>query len=551
MTHSSPWRRDFPLLSVRSHGQPLAYLDNAATTQKPRQVIDALGRYYKTTNANVHRGSHDLSNQATQAFEQARQTLAGWLGVADPSTLIWTRGTTEAINLVAQTWGVQNLTRGDLILLMQSAHHANIVPWQMLAERVGARIAVIPLQEDGDLDMATYRQLLEQAPKLVALTQVSNALGTVYPIAQMCQQARVAGATVLVDGAQGLPHFDTHLSELGCDFYAFSGHKLFGPTGIGALWGRRELLESMPPWQGGGEMIAHVSFDHTTYAGLPFKFEAGTPNISGTLGLAAAVGYLQQHDRLAQEAHEQALQTHALECCATVPGFARIPAGERTVSLFSFVLAGHHQQDVAHWLDSRGIAVRAGHHCAMPLMDALGLPGTLRASFAFYNTLGEAERLALALDELVQSERSQISTSVPATASQPQPALDAVYQARDWNQRYQALMALAQSAPGLPAEFKQEHYLVPGCETRAWLVTALDDQGRLACRADADARILRALLVVLLSKINGLTPHEVSTMNLVASLEQLDIRRHLSPSRGNGLLAIIRHIEAFAETPNR
>ncbi len=541
------WRRDFPLLSLRVHGQPLVYLDNAATTQKPRAVIDAVSRFYKTGNANVHRGSHALSAQATQAFEQARDRVASWLGINDSATLIWTRGTTEAINLVAQSWGRQNLGQNDLILLMQSAHHANIVPWQMLAAATGARIEVIPLQADGDIDLAACQRLLELQPALVALGHVSNALGTVYPVEQMCRDAKAAGATVLVDGAQGLPHFDVCLKTLDCDFYAFSGHKVFGPTGIGALWGRRELLDAMPPWQGGGEMIEQVSFDDTSYAGLPFRFEAGTPNIAGAIGLAAAIDYLGTQDRRAMEAHEQTLLQHALECCDQVQGFRPIASGPRRVSLISFELEGYHQQDVAHWLDRQGIAVRAGHHCAMPLMQSLGLPGTLRASFAFYNSLQETERLAQALDQLVMSQKSTVPVA-DLEQTDYQNALKGVYSATDWTSRYQALMRLGQASPPLPPALKQDQFLLPGCESRVWLVTELDTDGHLNCRADADARILRALLTLLLDQVNGLTPTQLLATDLEDKLSQLDIQRHLSPSRGNGLLAIIRALQAYART---
>ncbi len=549
MSHSDPkrWRRDFPLLSMRVHGQPLVYLDNAATTQKPRAVMDAVNRFYKTGNANVHRGSHALSAQATEAFEQARERVARWLGVDDSTTLIWTRGTTEAINLVAQSWGRQNLRQGDLILLMQSAHHANIVPWQMLASATGARIEVIPLRADGDIDREAYRQCLEQKPALVALGHVSNALGTIYPVAELCHEAKAAGATVLVDGAQALPHFDVRLDRLNCDFYAFSGHKVFGPTGIGALWGRRELLDAMPPWQGGGEMIEQVSFNGTRYAGLPFKFEAGTPNIAGVIGLVAAIDYLEAQDRLAMDAHEQALLQHALDCCSQVAGFRPLASGSHRVSLVSFELEGHHQQDVAHWLDHQGIAVRAGHHCAMPLMQSLGLPGTLRASFAFYNTLQEAERLAQALDQLACSQKNTLPVA-ELEQSDYQNALKGVYSATDWTSRYQALMRLGQASPPLPPALKQERFLLPGCESRVWLITELDANGHLNCRADADARILRALLTLLLDQVNGLTPTQLLATDLEDKLSQLDIQRHLSPSRGNGLLAIIRGLQTFART---
>ncbi len=539
--NAARWRRDFPLLSTRAHGKPLTYLDNAATTQKPRQVIDAINRYYKTGNANVHRGSHDLSNRATTAFEQARAVMAQWLGVEDTQTLIWTRGTTESINLVANSWGNVHIGTGDRILLMQSAHHANIVPWQLLAQRAGAQIEVIPLLPDGNVDLDAYQRLLAHGPKLVALSHVSNVLGTRYPVEHMCRDAKEAGACVLVDGAQALPHFDVGLATLGCDFYAFSGHKLFGPTGIGMLWGRRELLETMPPWQAGGEMIESVSFDNTLFAQLPFKFEAGTPNIAGSMGLAAAIEYLQK-DRVAQETHEQLLLQHALEACSTVKGFKTLAAGHQPVALFSFQLDGFHPQDIARWLDQQGIAVRAGHHCAMPLMEALGIPGTVRASFAFYNTLNETEHLATALDQLVQSQTTQVDVPLGLQVLDTQ----AVYAATNWDQRYPALMKLAQQVEPLPDELKSARTQVPGCESRVWLVTALDAQGRMACRADADARILRALLALLLDRINGLPPAEAARFDFDALVESLDLRRHLSPTRGNGLVAIIRQLQAFA-----
>ena len=539
------WRRDFPLLSLRVHGQPLVYLDNAATTQKPRAVIDSVSRFYKTGNANVHRGSHALSAQATTAFEDARTTLANWLGITDPTCLIWTRGTTEAINLVAQSWGRSQIRANDLIVLMQSAHHANIVPWQLLAAETGARIEVIPLLPDGDVDLETYQTLLQQQPKLIALSHVSNALGTRYPVEKMCRMGRAAGATLLIDGAQALPHFDVDLGHIDCDFYAFSGHKVFGPTGIGALWGRRELLEAMPPWQGGGEMIRDVSFSGTRYADLPFRFEAGTPNIAGAIGLATAIEYLQQLDRHAMEQHEQALLHHALECCSQVSGFHELPSGSNRVSLVSFELDGFHQQDVAHWLDRQGIAVRAGHHCAMPLMQALGLPGSIRASFAFYNRLDEAEQLATHLDQLVHSQTSTVNVAF-FEQNACQNLIETVYSATDWSSRYTALMQLGQSVPGLPDALKQDCYRLHGCESRVWLIPALDDAGRLSCQADADARILRALLALLLNSINGLTPAELLSTDLSTILDQLDIRRHLSPSRGNGVLVIIQAIEAFA-----
>jgi SufS family cysteine desulfurase len=536
-------RRDFPLLSSRINGQPLVYLDNAATTQKPRAVIDAISNFYKRSNANVHRAAHTLSGRATEQFEAVRRQLADWLGAASPHEIIWTRGTTEAINLVAQSYLRPRLRAGDRILLMESAHHANIVPWQMVAEATGAQIDVLP-SPGGEVDLDQYRALLERRPTLVALSHVSNALGSRFPVESMCRDAKQAGACVLIDGAQALPHFDIDLRHIGCDFYAFSGHKLFGPTGIGALWGREELLDAMSPWQGGGEMIETVSFSGTRFAGLPFRFEAGTPDIAGVIGLGAAIDYLRARDRAQLEQHEQRLLQHARACCETVPGFRALPAGPEPVSLMSFLIDGQHPQDIALWLDQRGIAVRAGHHCAMPLMQALGIPGTVRASFAFYNTPEEAEALATTLDQLVQEQRAQVTLS--ASLSHIAQPIQAVYDAEDWNQRYRALMQLGSALPTLPDALRDDRYRLHGCESRVWLITGLDAEGRLSCRADADARILRALLALLLDAVNGRTPQDVLADDLRGRIAALDLQRHLSPSRGNGLNAMINALLAYA-----
>ncbi|WP_432695455.1 SufS family cysteine desulfurase [Marinobacterium sp. YM272] len=536
-------RRDFPILSSRVNGKPLVYLDNAATTQKPRGVIDAISQYYKRSNANVHRAAHALSADATQAFEQVRQELAEWIGAASTREIIWTRGTTEAINLVAFSYLRPRLSEDDRILLMESAHHANILPWQQLARECGAIIDVLPCSE-GDVDMDRYAQLLARKPAMVAISHVSNALGSIYPVAAMCRLAKEQGIPVLVDGAQGLPHFDIDVSAIGCDFYAFSGHKLFGPTGIGALWAREEILEQMEPWQTGGEMIEQVSFEGSRFAGLPFRFEAGTPNIAGVIGLGAAIRYLRDADRRALEQHEQALISHALSCCEQVPGFRPLNAGSEQVALTSFLIDGQHPQDVALWLDRQGIAVRAGHHCAMPLMSALGIPGSIRASFAFYNTLEEAETLANALDELVSQDRSQ--AAVEFEQSLDASLLERVRSASGWNSRYSVLMEIGSRLPPLPGEWQRDEYRLHGCESRVWMITRLDEQGRMACLADADARILRALLGLLLESVNGLTPDEVLELDLPAQIRALDLERHLSPSRGNGLNAMIDALLDFA-----
>ena len=391
-------RLDFPILAQTVNGQPLVYLDNAATTQKPQAVLDALSHYYQSQNANVHRAAHALSGQATQAFEGARAKVAAFINAPDAKQVIWTRGATEAINLVAYSFGMHNLKAGDEILLSTHEHHANIVPWQQVAATTGAIIKVIPLDAYAELDMAATADLFSPRTKLLAVSHISNALGAINPIAELIKMAKAVGAVTLIDGAQAVGHFPIDVQDLDCDFYVFSGHKMFGPTGIGVLYGKRELLEAMPPWQTGGEMIKIVSFAQTTFGELPFKFEAGTPNIAGAIGLAAAVDYLSRLDSAAITKHEQALMTQLLAGLNAIPKLRII--GRPQAGAVSFVIDEVHPQDVATLLDMQGIAVRTGHHCAMPLMQALDLPnGTIRASLAFYNNADDIAALLAGLDK--------------------------------------------------------------------------------------------------------------------------------------------------------
>ncbi|MBZ6072690.1 aminotransferase class V-fold PLP-dependent enzyme [Aeromonas schubertii] len=395
----STLRRQFPALHQLVNGHPLVYLDNAATTQKPEAVLEAMRAFYQNDNANVHRASHALSTRATAAFEAARETVARFINAPDSREVIWTRGTTEAINLVAQSWG-QSLKPGDEILVSTLEHHANIVPWQLAAQRSGARVVPIPLDPHGDIDLDAYQALLGPRTRLVAVSQVSNALGTINPVAEMARLAKAAGALVLIDGAQAVAHLPVDVQRLGCDFYAFSGHKMYAPTGIGALWGRRELLEKMPPWQGGGEMIERVSFSGTTFNRPPFKFEAGTPHIAGAVSLAAAIDFLQEQERDALLAHEYELTTYLAERLRTTPGVRLVGEPKERIGAVSFLLDEVHPQDAGTLLDLQGVAVRVGHHCAMPLMESLGIGGTLRASLACYSTREEVDALIRAIHKL-------------------------------------------------------------------------------------------------------------------------------------------------------
>jgi cysteine desulfurase/selenocysteine lyase len=390
----------FPILGQQVNGHPLLYLDSAATSQKPAVVIDAVSDFYRRDNANVHRGLYELSRRSTERYESARETVARFVGARDPREIIWVRGTTEAINLVAASWGLQNVRQGDEIILTLLEHHSNLVPWQLLAQRVGARLRFLDIDHDGCISLDQLDALLGRRTKLVALNHISNALGTINPIAEVSARAHAVGAKVLVDGAQGAPHVRVDVQALGCDFYAISGHKMCGPMGIGALWGRRELLEEMPPYHGGGEMIDRVELDASTYARVPHKFEAGTPDAAGAVGMAAAVTFLENIGHDALWAHEQELVRYGLERLPAVAGLRMFGPSEpqKRIAVFSFELEGLHPHDIATVLDAQGIAVRAGHHCAQPLMRRLGVPATTRASCYVYNSIDDLDRLAEGLE---------------------------------------------------------------------------------------------------------------------------------------------------------
>ncbi len=389
-------RGDFPILDQTVDGKPLVYLDNAASSQKPRQVIDAIGSYYRRDHANVHRGVHELARRATEAYESGRERVARWLNAADAHELVWTRGTSEALNLVAFSIGQARVGRGDEIVVSEMEHHSNLVPWQLLAERSGARLRYVGLTDDGHLDLDQLAELLGARTRVVSLPHVSNALGTINPVREIGAVVRErSDAVYVLDGAQGAPHLPVDVQHLGCDFYALSGHKMCGPTGIGALWGRKSLLEEMPPYQGGGEMIERVRRDHSTWADVPHKFEAGTPNIAGAVGMAAAADYLDGVGLAAIHEHEMLLTRTAMEGLAGVRGLRILgpPSPSERAGVVPFVIEGTSAQDLATMMDAQGIAVRAGHHCAQLVVDRFGLTATTRASFYLYNTVQEVERL--------------------------------------------------------------------------------------------------------------------------------------------------------------
>jgi cysteine desulfurase / selenocysteine lyase len=393
-------REDFPILKRQVHGKPLVYLDNAATSQKPQVVIDTLSRYYAEENANIHRGAYYLSEKATQAYEDARVKVQHFLHAASEREIIFTRNVSEAINLVVHSYGRKFLKAGDEIIISAMEHHSNIVPWQILCEEKGTVLRVVPINDQGEFLLDAYEKLLNPKTKFVAVTQVSNALGSVSPVRQIIDLAHRRNIPVLIDGAQAVPHFKVDVQELDCEFYGFSGHKLYGPTGIGILYGKAELLEAMPPYQGGGDMIRSVTFEKTIYAPIPSKFEAGTPHIAGGIGLGAAIDYLEGVGMEAISAYEQELLVYAMEAVGAIPGVHIFGTAKEKASVISFSLEGVHPHDIATVLDQEGIAIRTGHHCAQPVMERFGVPAMARASVAFYNTKGEIDALVAGIHKV-------------------------------------------------------------------------------------------------------------------------------------------------------
>ena len=395
-------RADFPVLQQQVNGRPLVYLDNGATSQKPQAVIDEIVRYYTTENANVHRGVHTLSQNATEDYENARAKLRGLLNAADDHEIIYTSGTTQSINIVAQSYGRQNIGEGDEIIVSNMEHHSNIVPWQMLCEEKGAVLRVVPIDDTGELLMDEYERMLSPRTKLVSITHVSNALGTILPVEQIIELAHAQGVPVMLDGAQAVPHMAVDVRKLDCDFYVFSGHKLFGPTGTGVLYGKADLLDAMPPVQGGGEMIKSVTFEKTIYNDLPYKFEAGTPNIAGAVGLGAAVDYVQSMGYETFAAHEDELLEYGTKALESIGGLRIIGTSPRKAGILSFVIDNIHPHDIGTILDAEGVAVRTGHHCAQPVMQRFQIPATARASLAMYNTKEDIDALVRAIDRVIE-----------------------------------------------------------------------------------------------------------------------------------------------------
>ncbi len=563
-------RRDFPILSTEMNGRPLVYLDNGATTQKPRAVIDALVHYYEHDNANIHRGVYALSQRATAKFDEARLKVARFINATEPAECIFVRGVTEAINLVAMSWARPTLMAGDEILLTALEHHSNIVPWQLAAEGTGAVVKTLPMNERGELEYGRLGEFITNKTKLVAIQHVSNALGTVHDVEEIIAAAKQVGALVLIDGAQNVGHFPTDVQALGCDFYCFSGHKLFGPTGVGVLWGKRKLLEAMPPFLGGGDMIEEVTWAKTTYAPIPAKFEAGTPDIAGVIGLGAAIEYVESvvggWDAIKQQEH--ALLEHATKRLSVVPGLRIIGTAEKKAGVVSFVIEDPpvSSLDIGMTLDAQGIAVRTGHHCAQPLMDAFGIPGTTRASFAFYNTLEEVDHLADALEGIVEEVRKRESLRTQSHATEvgvvawPEPKGSSPDEAAqqlidDFTFLKEAgedprdfILDLGRNLPPLPASEKNEATHVKGCMSQVWLTARRRPGTRdaLDFLADSDAEIVKGLIGVLQHVFSGQSASAIVAYDVAQLLRKLDFQNLISVQRRSGVEAMINRILSIA-----
>ena len=555
----SHFRQQFPLLGYFAKNQKNkrnnVYFDNAATTQKPQCVIDVQQKFYQECNANVHRASHALSAQATQTFEQARRTLQNFINAKTDKEIIWTKGATESINLVAQSLARNLLKPNDEIVLSASEHHANIVPWQLVAEQTGAVIKVIPLTEQGTIDVSELDLIISDKTKLVACSHISNVLGRINPIEQIISRAKNVGAYTLIDGAQVVAHLKVDVQALGCDFYVFSAHKMYGPTGVGVLYGKEDILKNMKPYQGGGEMIKQVSFvKPTTFNELPYKFEAGTPNIAGVIGLGEAANFLQWYLSDVSNGYanyERELSRYCFQELSHITGLNFIARGIPDVGVIAFTLSGHHNHDIATALDSYGIAMRSGHHCAMPLMENLQISGCLRISLAAYNTFAEVDYLISCLKNILAEQvyTKEVNTTkvIEDNSLIAGEAIDKIKEkftlAKSWDSRHREIMLLGKQLKRLDLNLRNEQSLISGCESKAWLIADKNSQGQFIFSADSDAKIIRGLLVIILVVYNNKTTQQIEQFDINAYFSELGLMQHLSPSRGNGLLAIVDKIK--------
>jgi cysteine desulfurase/selenocysteine lyase len=558
-------RADFPILRTTAHGHPLVYLDNGATTQKPQVVIDATNTYYAKQNSNIHRGVYELSQLATTLYEDARARIQKFINAAESREVIYTKGTTDGINLVASSLGRSTLKAGDEVLISHMEHHSNIVPWQLICEQTGATLKVIPINDAGELIFEEFEKLLNPRTKIVSVVHVSNSLGTINPVKQIIDLAHKHGAVVLIDGAQWVAHGPTDVQGLDCDFYAFSGHKIFGPTGIGILYGKAKLLDAMPPYQGGGDMISNVTFEKTTYNDLPYKFEAGTPNIAGGIVLGTAIDYVSSIGLEKIAAYEAELLAYAQPRLAEIPGVRIIGTAKKKASVMSFITSGVHPHDLGVLLDLEGIAVRTGHHCCQPVMDRFHIPATARASLAGYNTREDVDRFIDAVKKVTasytprpapaQPGKSNGDTQIPfpaAVAESPNAAaqelLDNFDLLGDWQTRYQYLIEMGGKLPPMPKELKTDATRVHGCQSVVHLYSQRDPKNKQVFNfiADSDADIVRGLIAILERLYAGQSVENVAKFDIETFFKEIGLDQHLSGGRRNGLSSMVSRIRAEA-----
>jgi len=545
-------RGDFPILQRTVHeNKPLVYLDNAASTQQAQPVIESVSQYHSQTHSNIHRGAHALAAEATDAYEAARKTVARFIGAASPNEIIFTRGTTDGINLVANSFGRARVEEGDEVLITEMEHHSNIVPWQMLCEQVGAKLRVVPVNDRGEFVWDEYERLLGPRTKMLAITHISNTLGTINPVRDIIEAAHRRDVTVLIDGAQAIAHMKVDVAVLDCDFYVFSGHKIFGPTGIGVLYGKESLLKGMPPYQGGGSMIRTVKFEKTTFEDPPFKFEAGTPNMSGAIGLAAAIDYVDSVgiERIAEHEHE--LTAYGIEQLKQIDGLRMIGTAEQHAGILSFIVDGIHADDIGRLIDREGVAVRVGHHCTQPLMERFNVPATVRASVALYSTRDEIDTLVHAVRKAV----NVMSRTCPVERTEVRPSGEDIERTQDrivqefnaipnWEERYQKIIELGKRHPSIAESLKDEKWIVRGCQSTVWLHPDLKE-GKIAFAAESNAMIVNGLIALLMRVYSNRTPDEI--LNTAPRfINEIGLSQHLSQARANGLAAMLEQIKNYA-----
>ncbi|WP_394174151.1 SufS family cysteine desulfurase [Thalassotalea litorea] len=572
------FRAQFPILQQVINGCPLIYCDNAATTQKPLPVIQAVANQLEQSNANVHRGAHHLSAKATTCYENSRDKVAAYINAPASEQIIWTKGTTESINLLASTIGPQRVFKGDEILLSVAEHHANIVPWQQLAKQCNAKLVILPLDDKGRIDVAKSLPLVTDKCKFMCINHASNVIGKVNPIEPLFAKARQVNAITVLDAAQTVAHLNIDVQAIDVDFLAFSAHKMFGPAGLGVLYGRRDLLESMPAYQYGGEMIKKVTFEHTQLNAIPHKFEAGTPNLTAVIAMGTCIDFLMAQPYQQALVHEKKLISYAYTKLSAIPGLQWLVAECPDLPIFSFTLKSQHHQDLASYLDSKGIAVRSGHHCAMPLMQHLQLEGSVRVSLAPYNSAQEVDILVRFINEyLVSDMAEQGESESPQSDSNAAPIAEDVNadapsrsdensgenspdwlalkqrfaQATGWDAKHREIMLLGKALPRMPKTERSDEYLVAGCESNAWLKMVDTNMTSLTYTADSDARVIRGLLHIILLITNGCSAKHIDNLDFGSMFDELGLIQHLSPSRGNGLLAIVKRVKELAKNRDK